>query len=1037
MPTSAYIYKAFLSYSHAVDGRLAPALQSALHRFAKPWYKLRAVWVFRDRTDLSASPGVWPEILKALEQSEFLLLMASPTSAGSEWVRKELTFWVEKRDPAKLIIVLTDGSVAWDNAAGDFDWSRTSALPELLRGAFKQEPLYVDLVWAKGVDQLSTRHPEFLDRVATIAAALHGRPKGVIFGEDVRQYRRARQLAWSAATILLLLLVVTGVAAIGAYWQYTIAEQSRLVAERRLAENYLDEAQTLCERGEIHKGMHVLVKSLQQAAQAEDVDLECHIRQNLGSWAAECSHVQAVIAASQGVADFSLSPDGNFLLSVSTAHKAQIWDVHNGSLVGELPHRANVTKAVFSDDGKTVITSCGDLSESAPAAAWGEVQRWETSTRQPIGRPIAVTGSMVIDLAVSPNSRTIMTATDKHATQFWQTDTGEPYGPPEFHGDAVDLIGFTSSGSHALATSGVRALLWSEKEDFVSSRPLLHFGAVYKAVFSPDGQHVLTADEKGARLWEVESGMQDGKLMSHDATNSAVITAAFAPDGLSLATAGIEGTVRIWSVSSNEPVLTPLRPQIAVAVLAFSLDGSLLVTCAVDQTVQLWEVASGRAVGPPMFQTGDSLLTIVMNSDRKTFVTGGASDRAYVRTIPAGLTARQTFPHQSDALLLRGQLLSPDGQTAVVQGASENIVQLWDTATGRARGSPLTHEKRDPKKSSTVRYVTFSQDGRDVLTGALDGTLRIWETSSGRARGAPLLHEESIDKILVCPQNRVVAVAQGSSVRIWGLESRKSTGVELRHQSYVRDIAFSPDGSLILTGSDDNTGRLWDVETGALRRTLEMKKPVTYVAFHPQRKLVFTATDSNTDRSGGEVQMWNMESGEQFGSTMHHEIELSVATWSASGKLVLTAGEDKVARVWDAFTGKTTIPPLLHRYYVNGAAFSPDESLVLTGTGDFASNGEIALWNVKHGKALGRKALFPSPLHRVGFSCDASRIWFNSPTALHIWKLATPVTGDIRQVGMWTEVITGMEADEFGALRPLNPEEWQARRKTLGELTAD
>ena len=83
------IYKAFISYSHAADGRLAPALQTALHRFAKPWYRLRAVRVFRDKTPLAATPALWPSIEKALAQSDYVILLASPEAAASEWVQRE------------------------------------------------------------------------------------------------------------------------------------------------------------------------------------------------------------------------------------------------------------------------------------------------------------------------------------------------------------------------------------------------------------------------------------------------------------------------------------------------------------------------------------------------------------------------------------------------------------------------------------------------------------------------------------------------------------------------------------------------------------------------------------------------------------------------------------------------------------------------------------------------------------------------------------------------------------------------------------
>ncbi|HXI29627.1 MAG TPA: TIR domain-containing protein, partial [Vicinamibacterales bacterium] len=86
-------YKAFISYSHAVDGRLAPAVQQALHRFAKPWYRNRALRLFRDKTSLSASPALWPSIERALGDSEFFLLLACPESAASKWVRLEIEWW--------------------------------------------------------------------------------------------------------------------------------------------------------------------------------------------------------------------------------------------------------------------------------------------------------------------------------------------------------------------------------------------------------------------------------------------------------------------------------------------------------------------------------------------------------------------------------------------------------------------------------------------------------------------------------------------------------------------------------------------------------------------------------------------------------------------------------------------------------------------------------------------------------------------------------------------------------------------------------
>src|SRR5664279_4076133 len=89
-------YQAFISYSHQSDARLASALQSSLSRFAKPWYRLRAMRIFLDKASLAANPALWPTIEQALGQTEHFLFLACPTSANSHWVQQEVQWWLQK-----------------------------------------------------------------------------------------------------------------------------------------------------------------------------------------------------------------------------------------------------------------------------------------------------------------------------------------------------------------------------------------------------------------------------------------------------------------------------------------------------------------------------------------------------------------------------------------------------------------------------------------------------------------------------------------------------------------------------------------------------------------------------------------------------------------------------------------------------------------------------------------------------------------------------------------------------------------------------
>ena len=233
VPPDAPRFDAFISYSHAADGELAPALQKGLQTLGKPWHRRRVLHVFRDQTSLNASPGLWPDIERALGSSRFFILLASPEAAESVWVRKEVAWWLERQPSERLLIAVTDGSLAWDTASGEFDRHRSNAVPEVLLGCFAEEPLWVDLRWARAQLQVSTRNPQFRDCTADLAAPLHGCPKDDLIGEDIRNHRRAIRLARSAGATVVLLAAAAIIAAIVAIGQRNAARHETLVATSR------------------------------------------------------------------------------------------------------------------------------------------------------------------------------------------------------------------------------------------------------------------------------------------------------------------------------------------------------------------------------------------------------------------------------------------------------------------------------------------------------------------------------------------------------------------------------------------------------------------------------------------------------------------------------------------------------------------------------------------------------------------------------------------------------------------------------------
>ncbi|HEY7564221.1 MAG TPA: toll/interleukin-1 receptor domain-containing protein, partial [Acidimicrobiia bacterium] len=124
-------FDGFISYSHTADELLAPRLQAALQTFAKPWWKRRALRVFRDESSLSANPHLWSSISAALDASDWFILLTSPEAASSIWVDREVAYWREHKDPEKILPVLTDGTLAWDETRARLD-PNSSVPPSLL-----------------------------------------------------------------------------------------------------------------------------------------------------------------------------------------------------------------------------------------------------------------------------------------------------------------------------------------------------------------------------------------------------------------------------------------------------------------------------------------------------------------------------------------------------------------------------------------------------------------------------------------------------------------------------------------------------------------------------------------------------------------------------------------------------------------------------------------------------------------------------------------------------------------------------------------
>ena len=291
-PEPAARYRAFISYSHGTDRALATALASALGRFARPWYRVRAMRVFLDQHSLSADPALWASIERSLATAQWLVFLANPTSAASPWVGRELSWWRANRSMDRMLIAHTGGTIAW--SGDDFDWVRTTALPDSLRGGFAQEPLWADFTQAASWKRLSTGDDDFRAAFLRIAAPLHGLTPDQLWSEHLARWRRK----WAAigAAVLLFALIAWGV------------KRERDIASER--DEHLASVQL---------GARALMLQPRDPALAARIALAGVARRPSGVAAMALRHALAVLAGDPapsrvvevpGAIDIAFSPDG-------------------------------------------------------------------------------------------------------------------------------------------------------------------------------------------------------------------------------------------------------------------------------------------------------------------------------------------------------------------------------------------------------------------------------------------------------------------------------------------------------------------------------------------------------------------------------------------------------------------------------------------------------------------------------------------------------------------------------------------------------
>lgn len=891
-PDTGFRYDAFVSYGHQDDKDLAPALQAAMQRFAKPWYKTRALRVFRDQTDLTADPGLWASIEQALARPRWFILLASASAAESKWVNREIEWWL--RDPARrdrLRIVATGSALEWDEAEGD--WADDAPVPPALRGVFAAMPRSADLTL---VDRSDTpiKLPE--DAVADVVAPIRDIEKSELIGVHLREHRRTMRLV-SGATVALTVLTAAAIAAsvIAVGQRDTARNQARIATAREVAalsaadlSTHLDLAQLL-------------------AVAAYRMDDDPQTEAALSQAVSASPHLVRYLQAGAPVTALATSANGNVVVA-GTATGGLVWfNLATRDHRSAKAEPAAISSVAVSADGGTVAATDGR-----------DAVTWEARTASR-PQPVAV-GSDVTSVAVSPSGQ--LAAFDSASSpQLASITVKDLVSGRQSHADmptvtdraSFDRVMFTSPSSLVLLSSADFGY-W-EKLSLPGLREVAHGGQLEITATggsttgtSPDDTYSADARQGYVTAW-VTTDTTRKFSASNIAPFNVATAVAVSPDGKWAAV--VEGgIIYVGPLSSYSPnrdnrgAAAELAANGDTANVSFSGADNRLVSSSGD-AIALWDLSQESRVGqnirvsvPNSALTGNPPALAFSPDGRKFVVMGGLGG---ISTFRVGRRYTQASSWDS---ALNANFGNNYGDVLVWKGGQPLFL---DPSTGRyanADGEDLGKLPEAAIRSFSIVAAQYSEDGKQLVAVGSSGAVRIVDIHSGRVRRIPAPYRlasplgVAIDpngasiaecaigqgKVLFADirtgkfhvvgtgngngrlaftKDRLLIQRNSGALQIWDATGRHLISTLPGGAGSTDALAVSGDGSLVALLSDDGTASVSSVGTGQVIATFSLPTLVsvggppdpwiaTAMQFTPDDRGLLTAT------SGQDVIRWNI-----------------------------------------------------------------------------------------------------------------------------------------------------------------------------------
>ncbi|HLK57135.1 MAG TPA: WD40 repeat domain-containing protein, partial [Chthonomonadaceae bacterium] len=500
----------------------------------------------------------------------------------------------------------------------------------------------------------------------------------------------------------------------------------------------------------------------------------------------------------------------------------------------------------------------------------------------------------IMAIAFSPDNRLVATASRDQTVKLWETKRGTLRYSLTGHAGRVFGVAFSPDGKtlYSVGQAGVVRAWDTESGTLLRTFPPFHTGGRLSTLWcgGKNGDTLLVAiahADKSILLEKISLSTGKLEVIATLTEHERIVNAlAFSPDGKTLASGDMGGSVKTWDTEDGSLQRNLSGHAMRIDSLAFSADSKTLADACFDGESFLYEVKSGKKIGEMnMNRPEEGVGAVAFSPDGSQIVTGGhggEKGNEYLMVWDAK-TYQETRVLQGHEGFVSALAYSPDG-SLLASGSRDNTLRIWDAHTGK--------ERSVSGRSNYLTSVAFSPDGSLLASGSDDRYVRIWNARTG-----------ALDHILSGHAGGVLAVAYSSNGALLASGGRDGkvlvwdahTGA-LRHTlkspgGAINALAFSPDGATLAGGCGwaiyGGSVQVWDINTEKLTHTLDGQslQPVRTVAFTPDGSQIVSASEF---RGGGEVRFWDAKTGAQLFKDFGHGFH--ALALSPDGKTLVTGG---------------------------------------------------------------------------------------------------------------------------------------------------